>query len=84
MAALVDVRTGTFSLPAGSDTSSPNQTFTVACPSGEKALTGGYNSSQAVQGADEGLSADGASWSVLIYNFDTNPATGNLYAVCLK
>jgi len=83
-ASLVDVHAGTFSLPAGTATSSPNQVFPVACASGEKAIGGGYNSNQAVQGADETISPDGGSWSVLIFNFDSQPATGNLYVVCLK
>ena len=84
VAKLVDVHAGTFSLAAATTTTSPNQTFSVACPAGEKAITGGYNSTQSVQGADETISPDGGSWSVLIFNFDTNPATGNTYVVCLK
>jgi len=84
VAGLVDVHPGTFSLPAATSTTSPNQEFQVACASGEKAVAGGYSSDQAVQGADESISADGGTWSVLIFNFDTAPATGNLYAVCLK
>lgn len=34
--------------------------------------------------ADSQISSDGGTWSILIANFDTNPATGNLYVVCLK
>lgn len=83
-AGLIDIHAGTFSLPAGSPTTSPNATFSVACAAGEKAINGGYNASQNVQGADSQISADGASWSVLIYNFDSNPASGNTYVVCLK
>lgn len=81
---LVDVHAGTFSLAAGSSTSSPNATFAVACPAGEKAITGGYSSNFNVQGADSSISADGGTWSVLLFNFDTSPATGVTYAVCLK
>ncbi len=54
------------------------------CACGEKATSGGYNSNQAVQGADETISSDGGTWSVLIFNFDSQPATGNLDVVCLK
>ena len=83
-ASLVDVHAGTFSLAAATSTSSPNATFSVTCPSGEKAITGGYSSNFDVQGADSAISSDGGTWSVLLVNFDTNPATGVTYAVCLK
>jgi hypothetical protein len=81
---LVAVQAGTFSLAAGTATSSPNATFSVACPSGAKAISGGYSSNFNVQGADSAISSDGSTFSVLLVNFDTNAATGVTYAVCLK
>jgi hypothetical protein len=83
-AGLVDVHSGTFSLAAATATSSPNQTFAVACPAGEKAISGGYSSNFNVQGADNAISPDGGTFNVLLINFDTNPANGVTYVVCLK
>jgi hypothetical protein len=38
-AGLIDIHAGTFSLPAGSPTTSPNATFSVACAAGERPST---------------------------------------------
>jgi hypothetical protein len=83
-AGLIDVHTGPFSLAAATQTTTPNQEFTLACAAGEKVITGGYSSPQDVQGADTQISSDGGSFSQLIINFDSNPATGTMYVVCLK
>jgi hypothetical protein len=83
-AGLIDVHAGTFSLAAATATSSPNASFSVACSAGEKAMSGGYSSNFSVQGADSAISADGGTWSVLLVNFDSNPASGVTYVVCLK
>jgi hypothetical protein len=84
VAALVDVQAGTFSLAAGDGTHSPSATFSVACPAGSKAVGGGYGSAQDVSSFDTSISADGATWNILLVNNDTAAATGKLYAVCVK
>lgn len=83
-AGLVSIVTGTFSLPAGTPTTSSYDQFAVPCPAGQKALAGGYASEQSVQGADESISPDGGTWSVLIWNLEAGTATGSTYAVCLR
>lgn len=83
-AGLVSVQPGTFSLAAATSTNPVSGTFSVACPAGSKAVSGGYSSQQDVDSFDTIISSDGATWTVLLVNFDTAAASGNLYAVCVK
>jgi hypothetical protein len=83
-AGLVSVQPGTFSLAAATSTNSPTGTFTVTCPAGSKAVSGGFSGQQDVASFDTAISADGATFSILLVNFDPAAASGNLYAVCVK
>ena len=56
---------------------------TVTCDGGQKAISGGYTSSQAVlQGPTS--PSNGSSWQSLLVNIDNTTASGTAYAVCLK
>jgi hypothetical protein len=79
VASLVSVGTANFNLNP-----STSGTFSVPC-TGAKAISGGFSSPQAVLGADTTISADGATFSILLINFSsTAAASGAIYAVCLK
>ena len=79
-ASLVSMKSGTFSLGGGGVTAN----FSLACDAGQKALGGGFLSAQAVLSADSSISADGATWTVLLWNLGSSPATGTDYVLCLK
>ena len=80
-AGLITVKTGPFSLNASS-----SNDFAVACDSGQKAVSGGFDAgTSAVIPLDTRPSADGASWRLYLLNPSTSSgASGTLYAVCLK
>jgi hypothetical protein len=78
-ASLVSTKTGAFSIPANGF-----GTSTVSCDPGQKAIGGGYTTVQVVLGADWTISADGASYSILLLNLSSTTATGTVQAVCLK
>jgi hypothetical protein len=78
-ASLVTTKTSSFSI-----TSQNGSVVTVACDSGQKAIGGGYTSSQAVLQGDHSPSSDGGSWQSLLINVDNTTASGTAYAVCLK
>jgi hypothetical protein len=59
--------------------------FSAQCPSGTKAVSGGYTTPNAVAGFDTRPTADGAGWTTYLVNLSTSAsATGNLTAVCLR
>src|SRR5262249_4890292 len=79
-AALVSVRTVSFSIGAGGV-----QQVSAACQSGEKAVGGGYSTSGAVLSASSAPSSDGSAWQMFLVNVDTSgSASGTGYATCIK
>jgi hypothetical protein len=55
------------------------------CPSGAKALSGGYTTGNPVLGVRTRPTADGSGWTVYLVNLsDVASATGNVVAVCLR
>ena len=78
-AGLVATRTVSFSVAA-----SGVQQVSVACQSGEKAVSGGYSSNGAVLQLQTAPSSDGASWQMILANLVDSAASGTGYAVCVK
>ena len=80
--ALVSVKTAPFGLGPGEDNG-----FTVSCDPGQRALGGGFSSNFALLPIASFPFNDGTgrSWHMRVLNLDdTNPATGNAYATCLR
>ena len=75
-----------------SSTSSPfalapveERDFSATCPSGAKAVSGGFTSPNTVLSADARPTADGAGWSLYLINAASSAsATGSVHAVCLR
>jgi hypothetical protein len=78
-ASLVSTANTSFSI-----NSNDGKLVTVACPSGQKAMSGGYSTSQAVLQGPSAPSSDGSSWQSVLINIDSSTASGTAYAVCLK
>lgn len=79
-AGLVTVRQGQFTLPADQE-----GTATLQCQSGERAISGGYTSPNAVVPLDTAPTSDGAGWQIYLVNLSSSaPASGNLVVVCLR
>lgn len=79
-ASLVSVASAAFSLGV-----SEERDFTVPCPSGAKAISGGYTSPNTVLGFDSRPSADGAGWGVYLVNLSNSAGgAGTVHAVCLR
>jgi hypothetical protein len=78
-ASLVTTKTASFTINA-----SDGRLVTVACDTGQKAISGGYTSSQAVLQGPTSPGSDGSSWQSLLVNIDDTTASGTAYAVCLK
>jgi hypothetical protein len=77
-AGLVSVANGTFSLGADAESD-----VTVSCPSG-KAISGGFSTNNSVLAMDTRPTAEG-TWGLYLINMSTStPASGTLYAVCLR
>src|SRR3954469_22344428 len=51
------------------------RTVAVPCDSGQKAISGGFTSPQAVLLSDNAPSSDGASWQVFLVNVDSSAAS---------
>jgi hypothetical protein len=77
---LVTVRTQSWSLNPGGQND-----FSLACSSGEKAISGGFdNPSGDVLAIDTRPSSDTTSWKIFLLNASNSaPASGTVYAVCL-
>jgi hypothetical protein len=60
--------------------------FTATCDSGQKAISGGFDSTQGVGfSVDTRPTPDGSGWRVFLLNAsDTAAASGSIYAVCLR
>ena len=80
--AAVSIRTAPYSLGVGA-----NQTVVASCGAGQKAIGGGYDSSDsssAVINLDLKPTAADDGWSMLLVNEDKNAGhSGTVYAVCL-
>jgi hypothetical protein len=64
---------------------SEQKDFSAQCPSGAKALSGGYTTPGDVLGFDTRPTPDGAGWTIYLFNASSSAsATGNLTAVCLR
>jgi hypothetical protein len=76
----VSVHTQAFSgLPAQS-----GQVFTAACASGQKAVSGGFDSDGDVFNFDTKPTADDSGWQIFLENgAEADAASGTVYAVCL-
>ena len=60
------------------------QSFTVACASGQKAVSGGFDSDGDVFNFDTKPTADDSGWQIFLANgADSGTASGTVYAVCL-
>jgi hypothetical protein len=69
----VIAKTGQFSLAASGENE-----FTVACDAGQKALSGGFASSNAVIAAHAHPSADGGSWVIYLVNLSSSAGAGGV------
>jgi hypothetical protein len=79
-APLVTYNTGAFSLPANGE-----QTFAVACGAGERAISGGFTSPNAVLSGDTLPASNGTTWQIYLINLSSSqPASGTAYAICMK
>jgi hypothetical protein len=58
---------------------------TVTCDAGQKVVSGGFTSPQAVLALDSLPSADGTGWQTYVLNLsDSQAASGTAFASCLK
>jgi hypothetical protein len=60
--------------------------FTISCDAGQRALGGGFSSTDSLIGISSFPFNDGTgrSWHVRILNLDPAPATADVYATCLS
>jgi hypothetical protein len=59
--------------------------FSVACSPGEKAVSGGYTTQNAVFAADTLPTTDGSGWQVYLINLSgTQGAAGTVQVVCIR
>jgi hypothetical protein len=73
------------STPAGQLAAQHGQPFTISCDPGQKILTAGYQSDNAVINMVESHPTGDASWTLGLVNLDdAAPANVTLYAICVK
>jgi hypothetical protein len=78
--ALVTTSSAPFALAPGEQ-----KDFSAQCAQGQKAVSGGYTTANAVWGADTRPTATGTGWTVfLVDDSSTLSATGNVHVVCLS
>lgn len=59
--------------------------FSAQCPSGAKAVSGGFTTPNVVLAADSRPTADGAGWTLYLMNLSGSAsATGQVQVVCLR
>ena len=59
--------------------------FSAPCGSGEKALSGGFDTPGSVLSLDTLPTGDGSGWQIYLLNLsETAGACGTVYAVCLR
>jgi len=80
--AAVSVHTQAFTL-GGSGSTTDNDTFTVSCSDGQKAVSGGYTSNGDVMNEDTAPTAQDDGWSIFLFNNQDDPVAGTVYAICL-
>jgi hypothetical protein len=79
-ASLVSSSSAPFALAPGEE-----KDFSAQCPSGAKAVSGGFTTPNAVFSADTRPTADGAGWTLYLVNISSSlSATGNVQAVCVR
>ena len=76
--AAVSVHTQAYSLPANGQ-----QTVTVSCSAGQKAVGGGFDSNGSVFNFDTKPTGPDDGWSIVLANPDTMTDSGTAYAICL-
>ena len=85
-ASFFTLKQGMFSMPtAPSTTKSQNLDLTLPCDAGQKAISGGFQYSQAeAYIVESGPTADGTAWHMQIENYSTaDGAFGNTYVICV-
>jgi hypothetical protein len=81
-AGIVSIKTGSWSLGPGTE-----QTFTVTCDAGQKAVSGGWSDPADWSSSYQTLpTSDGSGWMTEIWTPHAAPGTqsGTLYAICVK
>jgi trimeric autotransporter adhesin len=73
------VNSAAVSVPVNND----GTAVSAACPSGQKAIGGGWNSGLWAAPISEGPTADGAGWSVSFETGPNQPATVTVSVVCI-
>jgi hypothetical protein len=59
--------------------------FSAGCPSGAKAVSGGFTTANAVLAADSRPTAGGTGWTLYLMNLSASvSATGQVHVVCLS
>ena len=59
--------------------------FSAQCPSGSKAISGGFTSPNAVLSADSRPTSDGNGWTLYLMNLSTSAsASGSVQVLCLR
>jgi hypothetical protein len=77
---LVTSNSAPFALAPGEE-----KDFSAQCAPGQKAVSGGYTTPNAVLGADTRPTANGTGWTVYLMNLSGSvSATGNVHVVCLS
>jgi hypothetical protein len=80
VASLVSTKSAPFSLNPGEE-----KYFSVPCAPGEKAISGGFTSPNAVLAGDTLPTSDGGGWQVYLANLSSSQgASGTAHAVCLR
>src|SRR5690242_2187499 len=80
------LKQGLFSMPkAPASNKAQNLDVTLPCDAGQKAISGGFQYSQAEAFiVESGPTADGTSWHMQIENYSTaDGAFGNTYVICV-
>jgi hypothetical protein len=86
IAGLFSLKQGNFSIPTAPGQGTVRTLeVTLPCDSGQKAVSGGFQFSQAPAYLDEmGPTSDGTAWHLLLENDSTsNGAFGNTYVICV-
>ena len=81
------LKQGQFSIPAApSSTTARNLDITIPCGGGQKAVSGGFQYSQAKAFiVESGPTADGTAWHMQIENYsNADGAFGNTYVICVS
>ena len=87
IAGLFSLKQGMFSIPTSPNSQSARTLeVTLPCDAGQKAVSGGFQFSQAPAYLDEsGPTADGTAWHLLLENDSTaNGTFGNTYVICVS